>query len=174
MAPTHVQFLEVFALHKPAVRAGCSQPAEPRRGEDIAPCQSPRFMAPIHVRILEVFPTHDQVGRDSVEPLFRARRSLAPPFMAPMRGDKTVRAAHEPYPSSCPSLSGGEGARRGVEVDSGRFMATGSPSRFLILGRITPDPVALRVILGWRLLLVIDHHTSVILLVPAHRVEHEL
>src|SRR6266850_7060878 len=47
-----------------------------------------RFMAPIHVRVLEVFALHEP-GRASVlaSPNFcpleiRARRSLAPPFMA--------------------------------------------------------------------------------------------
>src|SRR2546422_190981 len=55
----------------------------------------------------------------------RARRSLAPPFMVPMRDGKTVEAFHEPFPL-IPSFSpsGGEGARRAVEGDSDRFMAS--------------------------------------------------
>ena len=45
--------------------------------------------------------------------------------MVPMRGGKTVEAFHEPFPL-IPSFSpsGGEGARRAVEGDSDRFMAS--------------------------------------------------
>src|SRR6266496_3388099 len=48
MASTHVRILEVFAFHEPQGRAGCPQPAEPRRGEDTAPFQMAWFMVPLH------------------------------------------------------------------------------------------------------------------------------
>ena len=46
-------------------------------------------------------------------------------FMVPMRAQKRKEAFHEPYPL-IPSFSpsGGEGARRAVEGDSDRFMAS--------------------------------------------------
>src|SRR5947207_14810557 len=47
------------ATHEPQGRAGCPQPAGPRRGEDTAPYQLARFMAPTHVQSLEVFPSHE-------------------------------------------------------------------------------------------------------------------
>src|SRR5438874_6903932 len=38
------------AFHEPQGRAGCAQPAGPRRGEDTAPYPLARFMAPIHAK----------------------------------------------------------------------------------------------------------------------------
>src|SRR2546422_10674621 len=76
-------------------------------------------------------------GRSLHEPpLSRPSATLSPPcgeragrgvpiwFMVPMHAQKRMKAFHEPYPL-IPSFSpsGGEGARRAVEGDSGRFMA---------------------------------------------------
>ena len=83
-----------IASTQPQGRAGCPQPAGPRRGEDTAPYPMPRFMAATHVQSLEVLAFHEPriyrtnlcctcntdlsrldelsvrpgVGRDSVEP----------------------------------------------------------------------------------------------------------
>src|SRR3989449_8519254 len=70
-------------------------------------------------------------------PLSRPSATLSPPcgeragrgvpiwFMVPMRAQKRKEAFHEPFPL-IPSFSpsGGEGARRAVEGDSDRFMAS--------------------------------------------------
>ncbi|PYM15431.1 MAG: hypothetical protein DME18_04280 [Verrucomicrobia bacterium] len=70
-------------------------------------------------------------------PLSRPSATLSPPcgeragrgvpiwFMVPMRAQKRKEATHEPLPLILSfSPIGGEGARRAVEGDSGRFMAT--------------------------------------------------
>src|SRR6266496_5237404 len=48
MVPMHAEKKRKEALHEPQGRAGCPQPAEPRRGEDTAPYQLAWFMVPMH------------------------------------------------------------------------------------------------------------------------------
>src|SRR5437660_6288449 len=103
-------------------------------------------MASIHVRILEVLPTHEPTPLPAFgHPLPALRgegreRGDQKRFMAPTHVQSLeASASHKPHALVLSfSPGGGEGARRAVEGDSVRFMATGSPSRFLILGRITP------------------------------------
>src|SRR6266496_5155086 len=47
MVPMHAEKKRKEALHEPQGRAGCPQPAEPRRGEDTAPYQLAWFMVPM-------------------------------------------------------------------------------------------------------------------------------
>ena len=59
MAPTHVQFLEVFASHEPYPRIPSFSPSGGEGARRAVEVDSGRFMASIHVRIAEVFPVHE-------------------------------------------------------------------------------------------------------------------
>src|SRR6266496_2869172 len=48
MVPMHAEKKRKEALHEPQGRAGCPQPAGPRRGEDTALYQLAWFMVPMH------------------------------------------------------------------------------------------------------------------------------
>src|SRR5439155_777187 len=100
MAPTHVQFLEVFPFHEPqkVVQASCLFGADRL---EACPTLQPaaRFMAPTRVRILEVFALHEPQKVAQASCLFGADRLEACPTGSwpQLRSNSLeVFALHEP------------------------------------------------------------------------------
>ena len=91
-------------FHELQGRAGCPQPAEPRRGEDTAPYQLARFMVPKHGRqtakTLHEPERRTPVRRGAVgAEQYRAEREFGAPFVwfiVPMHARKRKEALHEP------------------------------------------------------------------------------
>src|SRR5207249_12229966 len=74
MAPTHVQFLEVFASHDSYPRIPSFSPSGGEGARRAVEGDSGRFMASIHVRIAEVFPVHEPARSPLPSPPPRGER----------------------------------------------------------------------------------------------------